>query len=422
MRGGFSAPGDYIYFKSQVPLHKIPIGSKQWRYYDFGPKVVPPLICLPGIAGTADVHYKQIMSLSLKGYRVISVDIPCVWNHHEWIQAFEKFLDVIDVHHVHLYGTSLGGFLAQLFAQHRPRRVRSLVLSNTYLETSSFAAAMPWAPIVGWAPSFLLKRYVLTGIRDGPHDPFIADSVDFVVSQVETLSKDDLASRLTLTVDAASVEPLLISDSFITIMDTSDYSAIPQPLKDQVSERYPGARRAYLKNGGDFPFLSRPDEVNLHLQLHLRRVGVEARPELVRGIPKDGDGGTSSEQEDRNRDDDDDAPKDDKTEGNVDADDGTKDDQTDSGGSSTEGGPPLLPESTDSHNPDDQVNIIAKSFHAIYEIPTPVVLHASTERNILASKTVIDLMCHNFILNTLPLYVGLRHCTLAGSNAGASSR
>lgn len=37
---------------------------------------------------------------------------------------------------------------------------------------------------VSWTPSFLLKRYVLTGIRDGPHEPFIADSVDFAVSQV----------------------------------------------------------------------------------------------------------------------------------------------------------------------------------------------------------------------------------------------
>ncbi|KAK8700492.1 hypothetical protein V6N13_018887 [Hibiscus sabdariffa] len=42
------------------------IGTKQWRYYDFGPKVVPPLICLPGTAGTTDVYYKQIMSLSMK--------------------------------------------------------------------------------------------------------------------------------------------------------------------------------------------------------------------------------------------------------------------------------------------------------------------------------------------------------------------
>ncbi|KAI4302765.1 hypothetical protein MLD38_038474 [Melastoma candidum] len=295
MKGGVSsAPGDFVYFKSQVPLHKIPIGTKQWRYYDFGPKVVPPLICIPGIAGTADVYYKQVMSLSMKGYRVISIDIPRVWNHHEWIQAFEKFLDAIDVHHIHLYGTALGGFLAQLFAQHRPRRVRSLVLSNSFMNTQNFAAAMPWAPVVSWTPSFLLKRYVLTGIRDGPHEPFIADSVDFVVAQVETLSKEDLASRLTLIADAASVESLLLSDSFITIMDTNDYCATPQHLKDQLGERYPGARRAYLKSGGDFPFLSRPDEVNLHLQLHLRRVGVEAHPDLVRGAKNASDVSSTS--------------------------------------------------------------------------------------------------------------------------------
>ncbi|CAN1834194.1 spg21 [Linum perenne] len=252
-----------------------------------------------------------------QGYRVISVDIPRVWNHMEWIQAFEKFLDVIDVRHMHLYGTSLGGFLAQIFAQYRPRRVKSLVLSNSFLDTRSFAAAMPWAPFVSWTPSFLLKRYVLTGIQDGPHEPFIADSVDFVVSQVETLSKDDLASRLTLNVDAQAVGSLLLSDQFITIMDTNDYSATPRQLKDQLTERYPEAKQANLKTGGEFPFLSRPDEVNLHLQLHLRRVGVEPRPDLVKsGIPggdtSGGGSGSPSKKNDENEDnpDDDYQPKD----------------------------------------------------------------------------------------------------------------
>ncbi|KAK9266229.1 hypothetical protein L1049_012433 [Liquidambar formosana] len=398
MKGVFSAPGDYIHFKSQVPLHKIPIGSKQWRYYDFGPKVVPPLICLPGTAGTADVYYKQIMSLSMKGYRVISVDIPRVWNHHEWIQAFEKFLDAIDVHHIHLYGTSLGGFLAQLFAQHRPRRVRSLILSNSFLETRSFSAAMPWAPIVSWTPAFLLKRYVLTGIRDGPHEPFIADSVDFVVSQVETLSREDLAARLTLTVDAASVGPLLLSDSFITIMDTNDYCAIPLQIKDQLGERYPGARRASLKSGGDFPFLSRPDEVNLHLQLHLRRVGVDARPDLLHGIPKDGSGGSPSKQNDE-REDTDDPPKDD-------------------GGSSespsTESQLPPPPESSGSHNLDEQLLSNAKVClnspeylslllrHAFFDIP----LH------IIATDTFLKLTMESFVLYLLSLFVGTLYITL----------
>ncbi|KAL6182031.1 hypothetical protein ACLB2K_043454 [Fragaria x ananassa] len=351
MKGVYSAPGDYIYFKSQVPLHKIPIGTKQWRYYDFGPKAVTPLICLPGTAGTADVCYKQIMALSMKGYRVISVDIPCVWNHQEWIQAFEKFLDAIDVHHIHLYGTSLGGFLAQLFAQRRPRRVRSLILSNSFLDTHELSAAMPWAPIVSWTPSFLLKRYVLSGIRDGPHEPFIADSVDFVVSQVETLSREDLASRLTLTADAASVGPLLLTDSFITIMDTNDYSAIPQQLKDQLSERYPGARRAQLKSGGDFPFLSRPDEVNLHLQLHLRRVGVEARPDLVPGHSKGGSGGGSSSEENEKKDQD-----------KKDPDDPSKDDQENSESSNEESQIPPPPESSESHSLDGQPLNSAKFF------------------------------------------------------------
>lgn len=233
------------------------------------------------------------MSLSMKGYRVISVDIPQVWNHHAWVLAFEKFLDTINIHHVHLYGTSLGGFLAQIFAQYRPRRVKSLVLSNSFLETQKFSDSMPWSPIVNWTPPFLLKRYILTGIRDGPHEPFIADSVDFVVGQVETLAREELSSRLSLNVNAASVGSLLLSDSFITIMDTNDYCAIPQQLKDQVSERYPGARRAILRTGGDFPFLSRSDEVNLYLQLHLRRVGVEPRPDLVQGFSKGSSGGSS---------------------------------------------------------------------------------------------------------------------------------
>jgi len=48
---------------------------------------------------------------------------------------------------VHLYGTSLGGFLAQLFAQYRPRRVKSLLLSNTFVDNWAFEATMPWASL-----------------------------------------------------------------------------------------------------------------------------------------------------------------------------------------------------------------------------------------------------------------------------------
>jgi pimeloyl-ACP methyl ester carboxylesterase len=63
---------------------------------------------------------------------------------------------------VHIYGTSLGGFLAQIFAQHRPRRVKSLILSNTFLETHKFAAAMPWAPMYVFSFSLCEKSCFCT--------------------------------------------------------------------------------------------------------------------------------------------------------------------------------------------------------------------------------------------------------------------
>jgi maspardin len=56
-------------------------------------------------------------------------------------------------------------------------------------------------------------------------------------------------------------------DIFFWVTQTNDYCAVPTFLKDQVGSRYPGARRALLKSGGDFPFLSRADEVNLHAQV-----------------------------------------------------------------------------------------------------------------------------------------------------------
>ncbi|KAH1132902.1 hypothetical protein GLYMA_05G052200v4 [Glycine max] len=145
-------------------------------------------------------------------------------------------------------------------------------------------------------------------------------------------------------------------------MDTNDYCAIPQQLRDQLGERYPEARRAYLKTGGDFPFLSktggdfpflsRPDEDNLHLQLHLRRVDVEARPDLVHNVPKGDIGGSPGKE--NNRDGSDKSHKDDK------------------GGSENPPAKyeinPTSPESSGSGNLDKQTLDSSERFHLDHEL------------------------------------------------------
>lgn len=51
----------------------IHTAERVWKLYDYGPKDQVPLVCLPGVAGTAEVFFKQITGLCPKGFRVISV-------------------------------------------------------------------------------------------------------------------------------------------------------------------------------------------------------------------------------------------------------------------------------------------------------------------------------------------------------------
>ena len=48
-----------------------------------------------------------------------------------------------------------------------------------------------------------------------------------------------------------------------------DESALSQLVKEELYKCYPDAKRAHLKDGGNFPYLSRSTEVDLHLQVNI---------------------------------------------------------------------------------------------------------------------------------------------------------
>ena len=49
----------------------------------------------------------------------------------------------ISAFQVHIFGTAFGGFLAQMYAKNRPRRVESLILCNSYCDSTSFSVNVP---------------------------------------------------------------------------------------------------------------------------------------------------------------------------------------------------------------------------------------------------------------------------------------
>lgn len=268
---------EYLSFRSSVPLRRIVVDTNNakggWRVYDCGPKKVRcPLMCLAPVSGTADVFFKQALALSAKGIRVISAEAPVYWSVKEWCEGFKKLLDYLEVDRVHIFGASLGGYLAQKFAEytHMCPRVASLVLCNTFTDTSVFnnheSAALFWI-----LPGLVLKRMVMGNFSSGKVDPDMVDAIDFMVERLESLPQAELASRLTLNCIKGYVEAHKLADVAVTIIDVFDECALSNSVREELYKCYPRAKLAHLKSGGNFPYLSRCAEVNLHLLIHLRQ-------------------------------------------------------------------------------------------------------------------------------------------------------
>jgi len=277
----------YQDFRASVPLKAMSVDAqhpdKHWKLFDCGPKTDTssgksiPLVCLPPVSGTADSFFAQCTSLSRQGYRVICVEWPPYWTLTDWCVGFRALLTHLALEKVHLFGAALGGFLAQKFAEFtRPcPRVASMILCNTFTDSEVFQSA-DQAPFFWLAPNRVLKNMVSSGISGGIEkqvDGAITAACEFMTERLETLDRPVLASRLTLNCTPAYVKPHLVNDLPVTVIDVWDSCALSQQVREDVYKTYPQAKLAHLKTGGNFPFLSRRDEVNMHILIHLRNFG-----------------------------------------------------------------------------------------------------------------------------------------------------
>lgn len=268
---------EYQSFRSTVPQQKIVIDcdgeeDKVWVVYDAGPKSVRcPVVFLPPVCGTADIFFKQLLALSSVGYRVMSIEYPAYWKYEEWIEGFRRLLDHFHLDKVHVFGASLGGYLAQKFAEAtiKSPRIHSMILCNSFTDTTVFQQTNS-ANLFWLLPGFLLKKMIMDNFQVNEVDPDVADAIDFMVERLDSLGRREIASRLTLNCIDSYVEPQKLLDVDLTILDVFDASALSDPVKEEVYKCYPDAKRAHLKTGGNFPYLCRSAEVNLHIQLHLK--------------------------------------------------------------------------------------------------------------------------------------------------------
>lgn len=136
-------------------------------------------------------------------------------------------------------------------------------------------------------------------------------------------------------------------------------------------------------------------------QLHLRRVGVEPRADLVQGSSNDG-GGSSSEQNGGKEDSKDPENRDSDGSPNKDADDSPSEDAEKSESPSNENQPPLMPASTNIKYLKDQV-ICTNSSVTNRSLPIPIISHIFPEKQHHTAATSFLHIAFEFVVCELLL-------------------
>jgi maspardin len=269
----------------------------EWVYYDCGPDKVSkedhgraptPMICLHGTSGRADSFFWQLTMLPRHGYRVIAVELHPFFTHLEWARGFDSLLRALRIRKCHLYGASLGGFLAQVYATQYPDKVASLALTNSFLDTAVYHANATWVDSFRFWPASQLRQYVLNNFPKGPRPLNIALAIGKMQDDLGSLEQRDLACRLTLNCirGQSGQIAVLLKGAQVTFIDSNDGVVLPGVMRKRLYETYPGARQAFVKRGGDFPYLACPEDTNLHLIVHLRAQGEWGSVDSLH--PKDG--------------------------------------------------------------------------------------------------------------------------------------
>jgi len=170
-----------------------------------------------------------------------------------------------------MFGAGLGGYLAQKFAEitFRNPMVVSLILCNSFSDTSEYSkGTMP--SLFYMMPAFALKRQVLGTFPPVSNNRHVADSIDFMVNQVESMDRSSIASRLVIGSTRNYVEPQRLRHLNITLIEGFDNPGVSEKLQEDVQKCYPDAKRAQIKCGGVFPYLAAAHEVNIYILIHLQ--------------------------------------------------------------------------------------------------------------------------------------------------------
>ncbi|CDR96566.1 hypothetical protein, conserved [Babesia bigemina] len=290
---------DYARFKLENPVKRVfdPISELHWTYYE-GATVkkpdgsdeslaeLPCVVLLHGICGTAGCYFYVIEKLAKAGVRCISAQYPEYYSPDEWIEGLLHFLEYIKLSKPLVFASDLGGYLLQLFVEKYPESLSAIALCNSYRRTDCFSSSPELRGMYGRLftvlPHVVLKNIFVEyyicpqdNVRARAKSPMVEQLArEFMANELNQLTASDLGGRISLQMSTDYVDDFCsrrMPPSKILIIETNNNN-IPDELTEDMLEAYQDAKIAHMRDGGDFPYLTKPEEIVTYLMVHLTNV------------------------------------------------------------------------------------------------------------------------------------------------------
>jgi maspardin len=258
-------------FQRRFPLIQWNVNGVDWTLRDTDQDAARiPLVLLPGASGTGDVFYRTVEALR-DTRRAVSISYPALDDADAMVSGLLTVLTDAGIDTFDLFGSSLGGYLAQLCALREPQRVRRCMFANTFHDARWLQKKISREKLVATSVAEHLEN-TLTQLRSAGEET--AEKADFkhtMLALVGSLQTAEMAkSALMAVLGAAPVPKVCLPASQVALLDTRDDSVVDEPTREAMRERYLGSKQFRLATGGHYPALLNPTEFTAALMMHFK--------------------------------------------------------------------------------------------------------------------------------------------------------
>ena len=270
-------------FRVTHPYKQLTVGDTKWEYISSG-RGEQTLFILPGALSVGESTFPLMMALENE-YRIIAPSYALSLNMTELCAGLSRILEAEGIHRCHVLGGSYGGLVAQYFVRQHPDKVCSLILSHTFVLSTSLTKPLwiagklvPALPQSLFIPLLKLRldKMLISTLRKANH-PETEFWRAYLNEAIEGgLLKEVFIHQNKCLLDLARQQRFTAADLHgwngkILIIESDNDPAIPAKDRAVLRNTYPRAQVHTFHDAGHASSILKREEVLAVIRTFLRR-------------------------------------------------------------------------------------------------------------------------------------------------------